>query len=57
MRFGRSDLISFGPLGTASGGTLYLTDSRHRLYAVVLYGRTARVRVWRYDTREGRWKL
>jgi len=57
IQFGRSDLVSFGPLGTASSGTLYLTDGRHRLYGVVLYGRSARVRVWRFDTREGRWKL
>ena len=27
------------------------------LLGVVLYGRTGRVRVWRYDTEVGRWKL
>ncbi len=57
VRFGRSDLVSFSPLGTASSGTIYVTDRRRRLYAVVLYGRSARVRVWRYDTRSGRWRL
>ena len=55
IRFGNSDLVSFGPLGTSSSGTLYLTDSRERLYAVVLYGPTARVRVWRYQPSSGRW--
>ena len=57
VQFGRSNLISFGPLGTSSSGTVYVTDGRHRVYGVVLYGRTARIRVWRYDTRGGQWKL
>jgi len=57
VKFGRSDLVSFSPLGTASSGTLYLTDRRHALRAVVLFGPTVRIRVWRFDTREARWKL
>jgi len=57
VQFGRSDLISFSPFGTASSGTIYLTDGRHALRAVVLFGPTARVRVWRLDAREGRWRL
>jgi hypothetical protein len=56
VQFGRSDLVSFGPLGTSSSGTLYVSDARHRLFGVVVYGRTARVRVFAYDTRSGRWK-
>ena len=55
MRFGRSDLVSFSPDGSASSGTLYVTDGRDGLYAVVLFGPTARVRVWRFDRRNGRW--
>lgn len=55
VRIGKSDLLAFGPLGTASSGTLYVTDLRESLYAVVLYGRTARVRVWRYDREQRRW--
>jgi len=57
VKFGRSDLISFSPLGTASSGTLYVTDRRHALRAVVLFGPAVRVRVWRFDTREDKWKL
>jgi type II secretory pathway pseudopilin PulG len=57
VKFGPSNLISFSPLGTASSGTLYLTDRRHALRAVVLFGPSVRVRVWRFDTREARWKL
>ena len=57
VQFGASNLVSFSPLGSASSGTLYLTDGRHALRAVVLFGPTGRVRVWRLDTRERRWKL
>ena len=57
VKFGNSNLISFSPLGTASSGTLYLTDRRYALRAVVLFGPTVRVRVWRFDTREALWKL
>ena len=57
VKFGRSNLISFSPLGTASSGTLYVTDRRHALRAVVLFGPAVRVRVWRFDTREVKWKL
>ena len=35
--------------------TLFVTDSRRRLYAVVLYGNTGKIRIWRYELRTGRW--
>lgn len=57
VKFGRSDLVSFSPLGSSSSGTLYLTDGGEELWAVVLFGPTTRVRVWRYDSRGGRWVL
>jgi prepilin-type N-terminal cleavage/methylation domain-containing protein len=55
LHIGNGDLLSFGPLGSASGGTLYLTDGRRRLYAIVVYGPTARITVRRYDQERGRW--
>jgi hypothetical protein len=57
VRFGRSDLVSFTPVGSASSGTLYVTDRRHALFAVVLFGPTARLRVWRFVPAERRWTL
>ncbi len=57
VQFGRAELISFGPLGASSTGTVYVTDGHRRLYGVVLYGRTGRVRVWRFDTGVRRWRL
>jgi len=56
VHFGRSDLVSLSPVGTASSGTIYVTDGRE-LYGIVLFGPTARLRVWRYDGRSGDWKL
>lgn len=57
VRFGRSDLVSFSPLGRSSSGTVYLTDGAGALWAVVLYGPSTRVRVWRYDREGARWVL
>ena len=57
VRFGRSDLISFSPGGSASSGTLYVTDGRRGFYAVVLFGPTARLRVWRFRPEVGKWTL
>jgi len=57
VRFGRSDLISFSPVGAASSGTIYVTDGRGGLFAVVLFGPTARLRVWRFRPEVRRWTL
>ncbi|HEX4823228.1 MAG TPA: hypothetical protein VFV19_02840 [Candidatus Polarisedimenticolaceae bacterium] len=57
VRFGVSDLVSFSPLGASSSGTLYVTDGHEGLYAVVLFGPTTRLRVWRWNPRERRWTL
>jgi hypothetical protein len=57
VRFGRSDLVSFSPLGSASSGTIYVTDGRNALFAIVQFGPTSRLRVWRYRPLERRWTL
>jgi prepilin-type N-terminal cleavage/methylation domain-containing protein len=51
-KFGGGDLVSFSPSGSVSGGTLYLTDGQ-RVGAVVVYGPTGRIRLFRYDPEEG----
>ena len=55
VRFGRSDIITFTPLGTASSGTLFVSDSRSTVMAVVVYGGTGRIRTWRFDRHGWRW--
>ncbi len=53
IRFGRSDLLSFSPLGTATPGTFYLAGDGAQA-AVRVTGGTARVRlmIWRGAWRE-----
>lgn len=56
IRFNSSDLASFGPLGTATPGTVYLTDGSGSLAAVRVTGRTGKVKVIVYDFDEEVWK-
>ena len=56
IRFNQSDLASFDPLGTATPGSLYLTDRRSLLAAVRVTSRTGRIRVLRYDSRARAWR-
>lgn len=53
--FGRSTICSFSPLGASTPGTIYITDRRSDLYAVRVYGTTAKVRMLRYDRGTKRW--
>ena len=55
VRFNRSDLASFGPLGGSTPGSLYLTDGHHHLWAVRVFGRTGKVKILRYDIRKEIW--
>ena len=56
VRFNRSDLASFGPLGGSTPGSLYLTDGHHHLVAVRVYGRTGKVKILRYDPSNEKWR-
>jgi len=56
LRFGRSDLVSFGPLGTSTPGSLYLTDGVHWTAAVRVYGATGKIRVIVYDPDTETWR-
>ena len=55
IRFNRSDMASFDPVGTATPGTVYLTDGRELLVAVRVTNRTGRIRVLRYDYATETW--
>ncbi|HEX2165512.1 MAG TPA: GspH/FimT family pseudopilin [Thermoanaerobaculia bacterium] len=56
VRFNRSDVASFGPTGTATPGSLYLTDGRDGLACVRVTSRTGRVRVLIRDPETGEWE-
>lgn len=55
IRFNRSDLASFDPFGSATPGSVYLTDNVAELLVVRVYGRTGRVRVLRWDNPNDEW--
>jgi len=56
IRFNQSDLASFGPLGTSTPGSLYVTDGQSRLMAVRVFGRTGKVKIIAYDFDAETWK-
>ena len=53
--FNKSAICSFSPLGESSSGTIYLTDRGLDLYAVRVYGASAKIRVLRYVRGTGKW--
>jgi prepilin-type N-terminal cleavage/methylation domain-containing protein len=55
VRFNRSDLASFGPLGGSTPGSLYLTDGK-RLRAVRVFGRTGKIKIISYDPMSESWE-
>jgi hypothetical protein len=56
VQFNTSQLCSFSPLGESTPGTIYITDRADQLYAVRVYGATAKMRVLRYDGGRRRWE-
>ena len=56
IRFNRSDLASFNPVGTATPGTIYLTDHYFHLAAVRVYPLSGKVTVLTYDAETELWR-
>lgn len=55
IRFNRSNLASFDPLGASTPGSVYITDGVDRLAVVRVYGRTGKVKVLLYDSEREVW--
>ncbi|MCG8457077.1 MAG: GspH/FimT family pseudopilin [Holophagales bacterium] len=55
IRFNRSDMASFSPLGTATPGTVYLTARDRHLVAVRVSQGAGRVRLLYYEAGKERW--
>lgn len=55
VRVGRSRMLSFGPTGTSTSGTLYLLGRARRQLAVRVLGPTGRIRVFEYRYADGTW--
>jgi hypothetical protein len=56
IRFNRSDIASFSPLGGATPGSIYVTDGARRLYCVRIDSRSSRARVLRWDAESDVWE-
>jgi len=55
IRFNRSDLAVFGPLGTATPGSIYVTGGDRYLSVVRTYHRTGKIQVLAYDLDDETW--
>ncbi|MCC7126015.1 MAG: type II secretion system protein [Acidobacteria bacterium] len=55
-RIGRSPLVSFGPTGTVTAGTLYVGADRGPQFAVRMMPATGRVRLLQYDRGSRAWQ-
>ena len=55
VAFNQSAICSFSPLGESTPGTIYITDRALDLYAVRVYGATAKIRILRYVRTTGKW--
>jgi Tfp pilus assembly protein FimT len=56
VQFGNSQICSFSSLGESTSGTIYLTDGVGGIYAVRVYGATAKVRTLRYNESRRTWE-
>ena len=55
LRIGNTSLLTFSPLGSATGGTLYVAAHRGPQMAIRVFGATGRVRVLMFDAQTRRW--
>jgi prepilin-type N-terminal cleavage/methylation domain-containing protein len=56
VQFNRSTICSFAPTGSATPGSVYITDGAGELLVVRVTGATGRVRELRYNTGSRRWE-
>jgi len=56
VQFNRSTICSFSPTGSATPGTIYITDGAGELTAVRVTGASGRVRTLRYNSGNRRWE-
>jgi len=56
LRIGHTAILAFSPLGSATGGTLYVAARRGPQMAIRVFGATGRVRVLMFDARTAQWQ-
>lgn len=57
LQIGRSNLLTFTPVGTSTSGTIYIRDREGTQWAVRVLGATGRTRVLRYDANADTWRV
>jgi type II secretory pathway pseudopilin PulG len=55
LRFGRSDICSFSPLGKASPGSVYLSNSQRRQAAVRVTPANAKIQIFTWHGKKLKW--
>ena len=55
LRIGNTSLLVFSPLGSSTGGTLYVAAHRGPQMAIRVFGATGRVRVLMFDAAAQQW--
>lgn len=56
VRIGGTTLLSFSPVGGATGGTLYVAARRGPQMAIRVFGGTGRVRILTFDAQARQWR-
>ncbi|MGH9386373.1 MAG: pilus assembly FimT family protein [Vicinamibacterales bacterium] len=56
LRIGRTSLLSFSPLGSSTGGTLYVAAPQGPQMAIRLYGATGRTRLLSFNPSTQQWQ-
>ena len=55
IKFGRSDICTFSPLGDASPGSIYLSNGRNRQAIVRISPSSARIQIFEWETGRKAW--
>jgi len=56
VNFNNSTICSFSPMGEATPGTIYISDSIDDVYAVRVLGASGRIRVLRWNRGKAKWE-
>ena len=56
IQFGRSQICSFSAMGECTPGTIYLIDGLGGIYAIRVYGATAKIRTLRWNDAKRKWE-
>jgi hypothetical protein len=56
IKLGPGSLLTFGPSGTSSSGSLYVRGRQGQQYVIRVFGETAKTRLLRFDPRNRQWR-